>query len=42
MTKFSCKIKKLLVLGADPSFLQKKTCIQSYVIKSAENKKPVI
>ena len=24
MAKFSCEIKKLLVLGADPKFLQKK------------------
>ena len=24
MAKFSCEIKKLLVLGADPSFLLKK------------------
>ena len=24
MAKFSCEIKKLLVLGADPSFLYKK------------------
>ena len=26
MAKFSCEIKKLLVLGADPSFLYKKPC----------------
>ena len=31
MAKFSCEIKKLLVLGADPSFLLKKMCISCFV-----------
>ena len=30
MAKFSCKIKKLLVLGADPSFFSKKKRVYSY------------
>ena len=32
MAKFSCEIKKLLVLGADPSFLLKKTCTYLFSI----------
>ena len=34
MAKFSCKIKKLLVLGADPSFLLKKNVYQAKIFAS--------
>ena len=37
MAKFSCEIKKLLVLGADPSFLYKKTCTGSLSTKPKFN-----